>query len=152
MKRFLMLAGVALVAAAMYVAASPASQQSKGPTEKQFVALEKKVTTLSKTLKTTKTKADAAYGFIASCFVTTNAGALPVNDFGDPQGTFGYWYTDNGTDYFNATAPDIDTSSTPGGYLQLVDASCITQTPLRHAQTRLGNGHLLPRPERGFGK
>ena len=39
MKRFLMLVGVAVVAAAMYVAASPASQQSRGPTLKQFNAL-----------------------------------------------------------------------------------------------------------------
>ena len=40
MKRFLMLVGVAVVAAAMYVAASPASQQSKGATVKQFNALQ----------------------------------------------------------------------------------------------------------------
>jgi hypothetical protein len=38
MKRFLLLVGVAVVAAAMYVAASPASQQSSGPTAKQFKA------------------------------------------------------------------------------------------------------------------
>ena len=38
MKRFLLLAGVAVVAAAMYVAASPASQQSKFATEKHFAA------------------------------------------------------------------------------------------------------------------
>jgi hypothetical protein len=43
MKRFLMLVGVAVVAAAMYVAASPASQQAKAPTEKQFLALKKQV-------------------------------------------------------------------------------------------------------------
>jgi len=51
MKRFLLLVGVAAVAAAMYVAASPASQQSKGPTLKQFNALKKQVATLNKTLK-----------------------------------------------------------------------------------------------------
>ena len=54
MKRFLMLVGVAVVAAAMYVAASPASQQSKGPTEKQFLALKKTVTAQGKTLKMLK--------------------------------------------------------------------------------------------------
>ena len=48
MNRFLMLVGVAVVAAAMYVAASPASQQSKGPTEKQFLALKKTVTAQGK--------------------------------------------------------------------------------------------------------
>jgi hypothetical protein len=59
MTRFLMLVGVAAVAAAMYVAASPASQQSRGPTAKQFNALKKEVATLSKNLKATKTEADA---------------------------------------------------------------------------------------------
>ena len=39
MKRFLMLVGVAVVGAAMYVAASPASQQANGPTARQFNAL-----------------------------------------------------------------------------------------------------------------
>ena len=51
MNRFLMLVGVAVVAAAMYVAASPASQQSKGPSEKQFLALKKTVTAQGKKLK-----------------------------------------------------------------------------------------------------
>jgi hypothetical protein len=54
MKRFLMFVGVAVVAAAMYVAASPASQQSSGPTAKQFKALKAQVATLSKKLKTTQ--------------------------------------------------------------------------------------------------
>jgi hypothetical protein len=52
MKRFLMLVGVAVIAAAMYVAASPASQQSTGPTAKQFKALKKQVATLTKRVKT----------------------------------------------------------------------------------------------------
>ena len=43
MKRFLMFVGVAVVAAAMYVAASPASQQASGPTAKQFKALKAQV-------------------------------------------------------------------------------------------------------------
>ena len=60
MKRFLMLVGVAAVAAAMYVAASPASQQSRGPTLKQFNALKKQVATLNKKLKAVTTEADAA--------------------------------------------------------------------------------------------
>ena len=55
MKRFLMLVGVAVVAAAMYVAASPAIQQSKGPTAKQFKALKAQVASLSKTVKAVKT-------------------------------------------------------------------------------------------------
>lgn len=76
MKRFLMLVGVAVVAAAMYVAASPASQQSKGPTAKQFNALKKQVTSLSKSLK-----ADSA---LLKAFVKV---AVPINQFGDPDGS-----------------------------------------------------------------
>jgi hypothetical protein len=77
---------------------------------------------------------------------------LPVSEFGDPQGTFGYSYTDNGTDFFDTTALDIDTSSTPGGFLQLVDPSCVTATPLRHAQLREGTGRVLTRPAGILGK
>lgn len=55
MKRFLMLVGVAAVAAAMYVAAAPGSQQAKAPTAKQFKALKAQVATISKKLKTTQT-------------------------------------------------------------------------------------------------
>jgi len=152
MKRFLMLVGVAAVAAAMYVAASPASQQAKGPTERQFLALQKKVTALSKTLKAVKSNADDAYGFLAACFASPNSGALPVSEFGDPQGTFGYSYTDDGTTFFDTTALDIDPGASPGGYLQVVDPSCVAAGGLRHATTRKGNGRLLPRIEHGLTK
>jgi hypothetical protein len=151
MKRFLMLVGVALVAAAMYVAASSASQQSKAPTRKQFLALQKKVTALSKTLKTVKAEANSAVGFIATCLVSTNAGALPTSEFGDTQNatpTFGYQYSADGTNFGFATALDIDGSTAPQGYLQIVDSSCVTASGLRHALTRSGNGFSLARPER----
>ena len=85
MKRFLMLVGVAVVAAAMYVAASPASQQSKGPSAKQFKALQKQVATLSKSLKTVKAEAADADGFVQACMVSANSGVLPINEFGDPN-------------------------------------------------------------------
>src|SRR5690242_18932992 len=96
MKRFLMLVGVAVVAAAMYVAAGTASQQSRGPTAKQFNALKAQVATLGKKLKATKAEADAAVGFIAECLVSQNAGVWGVSEFGDGSATptFGYHYTD----------------------------------------------------------
>ena len=84
MKRFLMLVGVAVVAAAMYVAAGSASQQSKGVSPKQFKALQKQVATLGKELKTVKTEATAAAGFISNCLASSNSGVLPINEFGDP--------------------------------------------------------------------
>jgi hypothetical protein len=150
MKRFLMLVGVAVVAAAMYVAASPASQRSTGPTQKQFLALQKKVTALSKSLKTTKSEADAAVGFIASCLVSTKAGALGVSQFGDPNGTFGYRYDSDGTgptaDTFTS-AIDADGSATPAAYLQAVDPTCIAPA-LRHRAAHAGSSPLLLHGER----
>ena len=65
MKRFLMLVAVAVVAGAMYVAASPASQQSRGPTAKQFRALKAQVAALSKKVKTTQGDLNAlAFAYI----------------------------------------------------------------------------------------
>jgi len=154
MKRFLMLVGVAVVAAAMYVAASPASQQAKGPTAKQFKALKKQVATLSKSLKAlkadeAKVKVDAtnAAGFIADCLISTNAGALPINDFGSTTaGGTGYLIgTVAGGATSVRTALDVD-SSTPfnGAYVQAVDPACITSTAASPALSR----HLPLRAER----
>jgi hypothetical protein len=149
MKRFLMLVGVAVVAAAMYVAASPASQQSKGPSEKQFLALEKKVAVQAKTLKAVKAEATAAVGFIATCLVSNNAGALPAGQFGDAQaGAFGYSYTPQGGAPELTTALDIDTAATPQGFLQIVDPSCVGPAGLRHGLTHSGHGFSLARSER----
>jgi hypothetical protein len=86
MKRFLMLVGVAVVAAAMYVTAGSASQRSAGPTAKQFAALKKQVASMSKELKTVKAEAADADGFVRGCLLSVNSGVLPINDFGDPPG------------------------------------------------------------------
>ena len=90
MKRFLMLVGVAAVAAAMYVAASPASQQSKFATEKQFLALQKKVTSQGKTIKQLKQLAVLEGTFIVDCAKI----AVPIDQFGDGSAapTEGYDY------------------------------------------------------------
>jgi len=152
MKRFLMLVGVAVIAAAMYVAASPASQQSSGPTEKQFLALQKKVAAQAKTLKIVKGEAQAAVGFIATCLVSQSAGALPTSEFGGinaQAGLFGYSYTPSqGAQPVLTTALDIDGSASPQGFLQIVDSSCVNTTGLRHRLTHTGNGFSLARPER----
>src|SRR5262245_25110116 len=146
MKRFLMLVGVAVVAAVMYVAASPASHQATGPTARQFNALKKQVASLSKKLKTTKSEADAAAGFIAQCFFSSNAGVWAVTEFGDGSAspTFGYKYTpDNGVTQQLVTALDFDASTTPDAWLQAVDPSCVN-TGLKH---RMGqnSAHLMLR-------
>ena len=137
MKRFLMLVGVAVVAAAMYVAASPASQQATGPTAKQFNALKKQVASLSKKLKSTKAEADAAVGFIATCFVDPSAGVWGVSQFGDSGATptFGYLYTpDNQVTTQIVTALDFDGSTNPQSFLQAVNPSCVGPA-LKHRLT-----------------
>jgi hypothetical protein len=143
MTRFLMLVGVAAVAAAMYVAASPASQQSKFATEKQFVALQKKVATLSKNLKAVKSEADAAIGLIGDCFLTINGSsvswkAMDVSQLGN--NTQGYLFGDSGTSA-PTTALDIVPSS-PQFYLQEVDPTCATLTAARHGAARSGSNLL----------
>ena len=77
MKRLLMFVGVAVIAAAMYVAASPASQQGGFASQKEVSALKKQVASLSKSLKSTKKESDAVAGFLGDCFLSTNAGVWP---------------------------------------------------------------------------
>ena len=134
MKRFLMLVGVAVVAAAMYVAASPASQQSKGPTEKQFLALQKKVTTLNKNLKSTALVAQAALGVLADCYLTVGSNTATANGLGVSQfgsNTSGFLFGDGSSNGTPRTALDVTTSS-PKYYLQEVTPDCVAGQLLKH--------------------
>ncbi|HKD94375.1 MAG TPA: hypothetical protein VKB43_06655 [Gaiellaceae bacterium] len=146
MKRFLMLVGVAVVAAAMYVAAGTASQQSNGVSVKQFKALQKQVASLSKELKTVKAEANDADGFVQTCLVSANSGVLPINDFGDPAGTFGYQFVPSGGGpTIDTTALDVDLSNPfMGVYLQGVDPACIAPAARHH----LAHSHLWLSAER----
>lgn len=108
MKRFLMLVGVAVVAAAMYVAASPASQQSSGPTAKQFKALKAQVASLSKTLKLTQNDLNNLAFAYVHC-------SLP-SEFGVAQFTVG------GSGSLHPTAVDLE-SLNPTAELTPYDAS-----------------------------
>jgi hypothetical protein len=142
MQRFLMLVGVAVVAAAMYVAAGSASHQSRGPTARQFNALKKQVASMKKTLK----KVENEGNYIKNCLKSTNAGALPVSEFGDAQThAYGYQYY-NGTTTSYTTALDIDAGPSPGGFLQIVDRACVGGAGSAHLQLRSGNGSLAARP------
>lgn len=151
MKRFLMLVGVAVVAAAMYVAAAPGSQQANAPTARQFNALKKQVATLSKKLKAltkdeaaVKVNATGAAGFIANCFISQNAGVLPINQFGSTTGTgTGYQIGTAGAPSSSVTtALDVDGTTTnfSGAYIQGVDPTCVTTGTgaAAHAQTHSG--------------
>jgi len=145
MKRFLMLVSVAVVAAAMYVAASPASQQS-APTARQFKALKRQVASLSKTLKKVKTEADAAVGIIGACYLhqntdgTVNFTVMPVSQFGNSSSGFLYGTTVTGGST-PRTALDIATSS-PQAYLQEVDPACATVSALKHGAVPSGRSRV----------
>jgi hypothetical protein len=105
MKRFLMLVGVAVVAAAMYVAASPASQQSSGPTAKQFKALKKQVAALSKKVKTLQTDLNDLALVYVHCSLPSEIGIAQRGN-----STSGYLFGDS-----TASAPTtaLDLSSSP---------------------------------------
>src|SRR3954451_570662 len=145
MKRFLMLVAVAAVAGAMYVAASPASQQSRGPTLKQFNALKKQVATLSKTLKTVvKPEADISASYILTCLSSVSGGSITINAMPVSQRgstTSGY--------LFGASSPGVSTPTTaldinttaPTDVLQEFDPSCLSGA-LRHSAARSGITHL----------
>ena len=124
MKRFLMLVAVAVVASAMYVAASPASQQSRHSTAQQLSGLRRQVKILKRVLKTVKHEAAHADNYVRNCLTSAESGAMPVTEFGDAVNhTYGYQYFD-GTSMHYTTALDIDTSSTPGAYLQKLSRGC----------------------------
>jgi hypothetical protein len=151
MKRFLILVGVAVVAAAMYVAASPAGQQASGPTLKQFNALKKQVATLSKKLKAVKSEADASVTIIGACYLKDNGNGtvgfldMPVSQLGNSS--TGYLFGTSGAASTPTTALDEVTSS-PQAYLQEVDPQCATTSFLRHGATRLGSSRVQHWAER----
>lgn len=157
MKRFLMLVGVAVVAAAMYVAAAPGSQQAKAPTGRQFNALKKEVTSLSKTVKTlkadeakTKTLVGSAVAVLAAC----DQVAVPIDQFGNPQPTTGtaegYEYgtgtidsSTTGSSQFFTTGLDVTDPTKDTGALWITggDTTCntlVNTSGLRRAAARAG--------------
>ena len=138
MKRFLLLVGVAAVAAAMYVAASPASQQASGPTLKQFNALKAKVAALNKKLKNTTAVANTALGVIVECDMTVTSTTANVNGLGVSQfgnATSGFLFGTTAAATSTRSALDVDTA-TPHYYLQEVAPNCVSGNFLRH-----GAGH-----------
>ena len=146
MKRFLMLVAVAAVAGAMYVAASPASQQSKGPTLKQFNALKKQVATLSKEVKTVvKPEADAAVAIIGACYLKDNGNGtasflvMPVSQRGNSSA--GYLFGTSAGTSTPTTALDVSAAS-PQAYLQEVDPQCATTSFLRHGAVHSGSSRV----------
>jgi hypothetical protein len=139
MKRFMTLVGVAVVAAAMYVAAASGSQQARrGPTAKQFAALKKQVNGLSKKVKALNSVSNAMLGLLISC----DQGAAPIDQVGDPAGTFGYKYQAAGTQTLsNTTALNVvdPNSDANAVYITFGDSTCAQQFGgLRHAAAKAG--------------
>ena len=144
MKRFLLLVGVAAVAAAMYVAASPASQQASGPTLKQFNALKKQVAAMNKKLKVAKSEADAAVTIIGACYLKDNGNntasflVMPVSQRGNA--TQGYLFGTSGANVPTTALDEVATG--PQAYLQEVDPQCATVSFMRRGAMRSGAARL----------
>jgi hypothetical protein len=150
MKRFLMLVGVAVVGAAMYVAASPASQQANGPTARQFNALKKQVAALKKDETNVKKLAVAEAGLLVACAKV----AIPIDQFGDSTNqTQGYRYAPTGrgadpatTDMLTTALDAAASTDTNAVWFMGGDSSCGTamggSSALRHAAA--GAGLRLP--------
>lgn len=146
MKQFLLLLGVAAVAGAMYVAGASGSQQAKFATQKEVVALQKKVTKLTKQIKTVVgPEADLSATYILTCLSSVSGGTLTINAMPVSQRgntTTGYLF---GTTVSPTptTALDINTT-TPTDVLQEFDPSCLSGA-LRHSAARSGISRLRNR-------
>jgi hypothetical protein len=153
-KRFLTFVGVALIAAAMYVAASPASPKSRyvQVPAAQFKVLRQQVGTLAitvgklnKRLKQVEAVAAAEATVLAAC----DKGAAPIAQYGDGVNatpTEGYEYSPtsaaNTSNTFLTTALDIAPSSdTSAGWFPFGTSACgtlLNGNGLRHAAARAG--------------
>lgn len=153
MRQFLMLVGVAAVAGAMYVAAASGSQQSAGPTAKQFNALKKQVATLSKTLKLVKATAVDADGFVRSCLLSTNSGVVGASQDGSTTvGQPGYVFGTTaevtaGTESVRTALYPTVSGVIPQAYLQAVDPNCVSSSALRQHTSHSGSSRLQLRAE-----
>jgi outer membrane murein-binding lipoprotein Lpp len=145
MTRFLMLVGVAVVAAAMYVAAGSASQRSSAPSAKQFKALQKQVTTLNKNLKALKKDetqvkgaAVAAVEFLGLCYLDSSGNTVTVLPVAQKGGTTtGYLFGTPGSGTPTATTALDKVTTGAQENLQEVNSQCLTASALKHRLARL---------------
>jgi hypothetical protein len=112
MKRFLAVAAVALAAVAVYAAVAPAGPQVVTPG--QFAALSKKVTKLQKDFNTLRST-------VLACAFNE---AVPVAQFGNPQGNEGYVYQNPDTSLELQTALDVSASSSAQGWFLSTTTTC----------------------------
>ena len=112
MKRFLAVAAVALAAVAVYAAVAPAGPQVVSP--KQFAALSKKVTKLQKDFNTLRST-------VLTCAFNE---AVPVAQFGNPQGNEGYVYSNPDNSVELQTALDVSASASAQGWFLSTTTTC----------------------------
>jgi hypothetical protein len=143
MQRFLIFVGVAVVAAAMYVAASPASQQAKAPSAKQFKALQKQVAALKKEETSVKKLTIALADIVGGCYLDSNANlvTLPVSEFGNASSGFVFGTPNTTTGQTARSALDINATS-PTADLQEVNPTCLSASGLKHGTGRAGVSRL----------
>jgi len=143
MQRFLIFVGVAVVAAAMYVAASPASQQAKAPSAKQFNALKKQVAALKKDETAVKKLSIALADIVGGCYLDSNGNlvTLPVSEFGNTSAGFVFGAPNTNTGQTARSALDVNASS-PTEDLQEVNPSCLSSSGLKHGTGRAGVSRL----------
>lgn len=160
MRRFLMLVGVAVVAAAMYVAASSAGQVSKGVPVAKFNALSRKVARLMKTVNSDRKKVarltktvtfertllNGLANTYAHCSLDSGMGVTQRGDLSHAGG-FGYQYIPQGSATpISTTALDLDTSGNPEFLItpfNATDPACMNLIGSAHA--RHNSGKLLAR-------
>ena len=118
MKRFLTVLAAVALAGAIYVATAPGSQQTAGPTLRQFRALKAQVTKLQKAQTSLKQVVLTDTFLLTDCM----SHSVPIDQFGDNQpnpfdNTVGYTWTDpaqNGGVPWLETALDVTSSDDPG--------------------------------------
>lgn len=112
MKRFLVVAAVALIAVAVYAAVAPAGPQAVTPA--QFAALSKKVTKLQKDFNSLRST-------VLTCAFNQ---AVPVAQFGNPPGNEGYVYQNPDNSLELQTALDVSASSSAQGWFLSTTTQC----------------------------
>ena len=106
MNRLLAVIAAALVAVAVYAVAAPASEQAVTP--KQFAALSKKVKNIQNEL---------------AAFENCITQAVPVAQYGDPNGSYGYLYDTSTGSHIYTTGLDVaDSSATT--YMLMTNTDC----------------------------
>jgi hypothetical protein len=112
MKRVIAVAAIGLVAVALYAVTATGSPQAVTP--RQFAALSKKVTKLQKDFNTLKS-------LVLTCAFNQ---AVPVAQFGNPDGNEGYVYSNPDNSLELQTSLDFSTTAAAQVWFLNTTASC----------------------------